>query len=175
VELEVTYEIQRKDFARANADFFRATDRRRLGMWALLAAALMLLLLPLMYRECDPDWTYPAIVIPLAGYLIYIAVLWVSPYLNGLIGYNKNYLEGKKFVARFSAEEVRISGEHLTWIHGWPSFYYIRETEQQFVFYDGISMYILAKRYFTPSQQGALRELIKNNAPKGRWWLTTNA
>jgi hypothetical protein len=36
-------------------------------------------------------------------------------------------------------------------------------------------MYILAKRYFTPSQQEALRELIKNNAPKGRWWLTTNA
>jgi hypothetical protein len=103
-------------------------------MWALLAAAFMLLLLPLMYRECDPDWTYPAIVIPLAGYLIYIAALWVSPFLNGLIGYNKNYLEGKKFVARFSAEEVRTSGEHLTWIHGWPSFYYIRETEQQFVF-----------------------------------------
>ena len=175
MHLEITYEIQRKDFARANAAFFRATDRRRLGMWALLAAALMLLLQSWFINNAIRTGAYPVIVIPLAAYLIYIAALWVSPYLNGLIGYNKDYLDGKKFVARFSAEEVRISGEHLTWIHQWPSFYYIRETEQQFVFYDGLAMYILAKRYFTPSQQDALCELIKNNAQEGRWWLTTSA
>jgi hypothetical protein len=174
VEVEITYEIQRKDFARANAAFFRATDRRRLGMWALLAAALMLLLQPWLYKQCDPDWAYPVIVIPLAAYLIYIAALWVSPYLNGLIGYNKDYLDGKKFVARFSADEVRISGEHLTWIHQWPSFRYIRETNEQFVFYDGMTMYIFSKRYFTPSQEEAARELIKNHAVEGRWWLTTS-
>jgi hypothetical protein len=174
LELEITYEIQRKDFARANAAFFRANDRTRLSMWALLAAALMLLLLPWLYKQWDPDWTYPVIVVPLAVYLIYVAALSVSPYLAGLVYYRKDYLAGKKFIACLSAEGVKISGEHVTWIHQWPSFRYIRETNEQFVFYDGMTMYIFSKRYFTSSQEEAARELIKNHAVEGRWWLTTS-
>jgi hypothetical protein len=174
MEFEITYEIQRKDFARANKSLFRATDRTRLGMWAILTSAAMLLLLPWLYRECDPDWTFPAIVVPLAAYLVYIASLWVSPYLAGLVHYSKDYLDGKKFTVRFSAEEVRISGEHVTWIHQWPSFRYIRESNEQFLFYDGMTMYIFCKRYFTPSQKEVVRELIKTHAMEGRWWLTTS-
>ena len=169
MEFEITYEIERRDFARANAAFFRASDRRRLGMWVLLASAVMLLLQPLLYKQFDPDWSYPAVVVPLAGYLVYLAALWVSPYLSGLIHYNKDYLAGKRFVARFSPEEVKVSGEHVAWIHQWPSFQFIRETKEQFVFYDGLTIYIFSKRYFTPTHKEQLRTLIESKVEKGRW------
>src|ERR1700756_1187694 len=132
-------------------------------MWMLLASALLLLFLPITYREPDAGWSYPFIVVPFAAYQLYAVVLWLSPFLNGIISYKGAKLAGKKYVAHFSPAEVRISGEHLTWIHKWTSFPLIRELPELFVFCDGIIIYIFAKRYFSPEQIEGLRELIKSN------------
>ena len=78
-----------------------------------------------------------------------------------MVAYRSTNLAGRKYEAHFSPFEVRVSGEYVVWIHQWPSFVAIRETENLFIFYDGITMYIFAKRYFAAGQMEELRELMK--------------
>lgn len=160
-EIQITYEIERRDYAEANAAIHRASRRSLLDMCGILGSALLLLFLPFAYRETGTGWMYPYLVVPFAVYLLYLSILWVSPFLSGLVSYRQSKLSSKKYEAHFSPTEVRVSGEYVVWIHQWPSFRIIREAKNLFIFYDGIAMYIFAKRYFTAAQMEDLRLLIK--------------
>jgi hypothetical protein len=162
-DVEITYEIQRRDFAEANAVSFRASRRSTLPIWGILGSAILLVVLPLTYKEPPKDWSYPYLVIPFAAYLFYLAVLWISPFLNGTIGYPRASLANRQYKARLSNEEVRVSGEHVTWIHQWPSFPLIQETKNLFIFFDGTTMFIFAKRYFTSPQIETVQRLISEH------------
>ena len=158
--VEITYEIERKDFAEANAITAKAFRKPILTPAALLGSAILLCVLPFTYKGFDSDWGYPYLVLPFAGYLFYLVVFWMSPYLTGLHGYPSRNLAGRKYVAHFTAGEVKVSGQYLIWIHQWPSFRLIKESKKIFVFYDGITMYIFAKRYFSAAQMEALHQMI---------------
>lgn len=158
--VEITYEITRRDFAEANAIITKASQRPILMLPALLGSAILLCVVPFTYKGFDPDWAYPYVVLPFATYLFYITILWISPYLAGLHGYPWRNLAGNKYVAHFSLDEVKISGQYLIWLHQWPSFKFIKESKKLFLFYDGTTMFIFAKRYFSDAQIEALRRLI---------------
>jgi hypothetical protein len=162
-EVEITYEITRRDFAEANAVIIGKSQHSRMGTWIVLGSAILLLALPFGCGDLRKDWRYPLLTIPFAAYLLYQFLLSVSPFLNGMISYRGTNLDGKQFVARFSRQEVKISGTHLTWIHQWPSFQWISESQNLFIFYDGIMMYIFAKRYFTSPQVETVRHLVSEN------------
>jgi hypothetical protein len=166
-EIQITYEIERRDFAEANAAIHRASRRSQLDLCGILGSALLLLFLPFAYRESGTGWMYPYLVVPFAAYLLYLSILWVSPFLSAIVGFRRPDIAGKKYEVHFSPSEVRVSGEYVVWIHQWPSFRIIREAKNLFLFYDGITMYIFAKRYFTVAQMEDLRQLIKN-AQAGR-------
>ncbi len=161
--VEITYEITRRDFAEANAVIFRASRQSTLPLCGILGSAILLVVLPLTYIEPGKDWRYPYLVIPFAAYLFYWAVLWISPFLSGTIGYRRTNLANRQYKARLSNEEVRVSGEHITWVHQWPSFPLIRETKNLFIFFDGKMMFIFAKRYFTAPQLETVRQLISEH------------
>jgi hypothetical protein len=160
-EIQIAYEIGRRDYAEANAAILRASPLRRLGMWAILGSGVLLLTLPLTYKQPGNDWEYPYLTVPFAAYLFYLSLLWISPFLNGMLTYRQTNLAGKKYAAHFSPDEVRVSGEYIVWIHQWPSFKLTRESKSLFIFYDGVTMYIFAKRYFTAEQMKDLRQLMK--------------
>lgn len=160
-EIQITYEIERRDYAEANAAIFRPSRKTGLSFWALLGSCILLLILPLTYKQTGTDWQYPYLVVPFAAYLLYLSILWASPFLNAMVSYRRINLAGKKYEAHFSPAEVRVSGEYVVWIHQWPSFRITREAKNLFIFYDGIAMYIFAKRYFTTAQMANLRLLIK--------------
>ena len=160
-EIQINYEIERRDFAEANAAIQRASRRSYIDLGVILGAALLLLFLPFAYREPGTAWMYPYLVVPFAAYLLYLSMLWASPFLSGIISYRRTNLAGRKYQAHFSPAEVRVSGEYIVWIHQWPSFRITREAKNLFIFYDGISMYIFAKRYFTSAQMEDLRQLLK--------------
>jgi hypothetical protein len=162
-DVEITYEITRRDFAEGNAVIFRNSRHSTVPLWGILGSAFLLLVLPLTYKEPGKDWNYPYLVIPFAAYLFYLAVLWISPFVNGTIGYPRANLANRQYKARLSNEEVRVSGEHVTWIHQWPSFPLIRETKNVFIFHDGTTMFIFAKRYFTSLQIESVRQLINEH------------
>lgn len=166
-EIQITYEIERRDFAEANAAIHRPSRRSLLDLCGILGSALLLLFLPFAYREPGTGWMYPYLVVPFAAYLFYLSVLWAFPFLSALVSYRRINLAGKKYEAHFSPAEVRVSGEYVVWIHQWPSFMLTMEAKNLFIFYDGITMYIFAKRYFTAAQMEDLRLLIKQ-AQAGR-------
>jgi hypothetical protein len=159
--IQITYEINRRDYAEANAAAFRASRKTGLEFCALLGSCILLLILPLTYKQSGTGWEYPYLVVPFAGYLLYLSILWVSPYIRATIAYRPTNLASQKYEAHFSPSEVRVSGAYVVWIHQWPSFVATRETKNLFIFYDGITMYIFAKRYFTVGQMEELRELMK--------------
>ncbi|HZD94511.1 MAG TPA: hypothetical protein VE133_09665 [Candidatus Sulfotelmatobacter sp.] len=66
MEFEITYKIQCKDYAQASAAVFRASSQSRLTMWMLLGSAILLLLVPLSYKEPGAAWSYPFVVVPFA-------------------------------------------------------------------------------------------------------------
>jgi hypothetical protein len=169
-EIKITYEIERRDYAEANAAIFRRSRRTGLNFWAFLGSCILLLILSLTYKQPGIGWEYPYLVFPFAGYLLYLSILWASPYLSAIVSYHRINLAGKKYEAHFSTTEVRVCGEYVVWIHQWPSFRLTREAKNHFIFYDGISMYIFAKRYFTATQMEDLRQLIREtqaiNKPK---------
>jgi hypothetical protein len=82
-EIQIAYEIERRDYAEANAAVHTAARKWYLDLWAIVGSAVLLLCLPLSYREPGKDWGYPYLVLPFAAYLLYWAVLWISPFLNG--------------------------------------------------------------------------------------------
>jgi hypothetical protein len=161
-EIQIAYEIERRDYAEANAAVHTAARKWYLDLWAIVGSAVLLLCLPLSYREPGKDWDYPYLVLPFVAYLLYWAALWISPFLNGYIAYRHSSLSGQKYVAHFSPAEVRVSGEDRTWINQWRSFKLFRESNALFIFYDGNTMFIFAKRYFTASQMEDLRQLMKS-------------
>ena len=161
--VEITYEIQRRDFAEANAAIVRKSQLSRVSTWMVLGSAILLLALPFGCEDPGKDWRYPLLTIPFAAYLLYLFLLSVSPFLNGIVSYRNTNLDGEKFVAQFSPREVKIAGKHLTWIHQWPSFQWIHESQVLFIFYDGTMMYIFAKRYFTSPQIETVRQLISEH------------
>jgi YcxB-like protein len=112
-------------------------------------------------QTAGTDWEYPYLIVPFAAYLFYLSILWISPFLNGVLSYRRTNLAGKKYAAHFSPDEVRVSGEYIVWIHQWPSFTLMRESKSLFILYDGITMYIFAKRYFTTAQMEDLQQLLK--------------
>jgi hypothetical protein len=162
-EVEITYEITRKDYAEANAVIIRKSQHSRVSTWMILGSAILLLVLPLGCKDLGKDWRYPLLTVPFAAYMLYQFLLSVSPFLNGIISYRGINLDGKKFVARFSPQEVKISRTHLTWIHQWPSFQWIHESQTLFIFYDGTVMYIFAKRYFNAPQIETVRQLVSEH------------
>lgn len=162
-DVEITYEITRRDYAEANAVVVRGSRQSTLPILGVLGSAILLVVLPLTYKEPGEDWSYPYLVIPFAAYLFYWAVLWISPFLNAAIAYSRSKLANLQYKARLSSEEVRVSGEHVTWINQWPSFQLIRETKNLFIFYDGMAAFIFAKRYFTLPQIETVRQLVSEN------------
>jgi YcxB-like protein len=168
-DVEITYEITRRDFAEANAVIFRASRGYDITFFlALLGSALLLVVLPLAYRASDADWSYPYIVIPFVLYLFYLMALGLSPFLNATIAYSRSSLANRKYTVRLSAEEVRVSDEYVAWINQWPSFRVIRETKNLFIFFDGMMTFILAKRYFNEPQIETVRQLISEHGTAAR-------
>src|SRR6185312_11430520 len=78
-EIKITYEIERRDYAEANAAIFRRSRRTGLNFWAFLGSCILLLILPLTYKQPGIGWEYPYLVFPFAGYLLYLSILWASP------------------------------------------------------------------------------------------------
>lgn len=72
-------------------------------------------------------------------------------------------LAGRSFTAAFSVNEVKVTGENIMWVHQWPGFHLITESPRLFVFYDGMTMFIFAKRYFAQEQISSLQQLIREN------------
>jgi hypothetical protein len=167
-EVDITYEIERKDFAEANSAILRASRWSRLCVWGVLGSGILLLVLPLTYKQPGTEWEYPYLAIPFAVYLFYLSILWMSPFLNGVLSYRQTNLAGKKYTAHFSPAEVRVSGEDRCWINQWRSFYLRRELKSLFLLYDGNTMFIFAKRYFTAAQMEDLRLLIRTEVETDR-------
>ncbi len=160
-EIHIAYEIERRDYAEANAAIQRASRRSYIDVCVILGAALLLLFLPFAYREPGTAWTYPYLVVPFGAYLLYWATLVLSPFLAGVVSYKRSSVRGKKYTGHFSAAEVRVSGEDRCWINQWRSFKLMSESKTLFLLYDGNTMFIFAKRYFTAAQVEDLRQLLK--------------
>ncbi len=165
-QIQISYQIAKADYAEANALVWKHRRLRYPAPWLFFGSAALLLLLPLSYRT-EHDWDYPVLVVPFGGYLIYVSLLYFFPYLAGLLHYRRTNLAGRRYDATFSENEVGVAGKDITSIHRWPSFQLIRESERLFVFYDGITMYIFAKRFFTPEQVRSLQNLIGSFNPGG--------
>jgi hypothetical protein len=54
-----------------------------------------------------------------------------------------------------------VAGANVEWVHAWASHKLIKESSRIFLFYDGMTMFIFAKRYLTPGQVSGLQQLIK--------------
>src|SRR5207249_2769709 len=106
-------------------------------------------------------WEYPLLVIPFAVYLIYLGFLYKFPKLSFRRYYSSTGLVGKSFKARFSSEQMTVEAKDVCWISKWKGFQHIKESERLFAFYDGFTLFIFAKRYFSPDQVDALQQLIK--------------
>jgi hypothetical protein len=158
-EIEVQYQIQAADYAEANARVFKRSPTY-IGLF--LGSAALLVLLPLLYGRKDEDWRYPVLVIPFAGFLVWCTLLNVFPGWNARLHYRNTALSKRTFKAHFSGERVRIDGQGIAWILEWPAFRIVSESPNLFLFYDGTTMFIFAKRYFAPEQIVSLQQLIKN-------------
>lgn len=158
----IRYEITRPDYVEANSTVAGKVSRR--SGWdvaALWGAGALLLLLPFSSRNSDPHWIYPFIVLPFSLYLGYYGLLFLLPHMNARSFYKNTDLAGQTFTAEFSEEHVIVKGNHRSWIDQWPAFNLIRESDSLFVFFDGSTMFIFAKRYFSPEQVRVVQQLIK--------------
>jgi hypothetical protein len=158
-DFQIKYEIKASDYAEANS---LITGRRfSWEMLSFLGAALLLVFLPLAYRQADDSWSYPFLVVPFAAFLAYWAVLYVFPGLNARRYYPHTNLSSNSFTVHFSADQIKVRGEHVAWVTEWAGFRQISESQRLFVFCDGFMIYIFAKRYFTPEQISQLQQLIR--------------
>jgi hypothetical protein len=107
------------------------------------------------------------IVLPFAAYLGCYGLHLMVPALNALTFYKSTDLPGQSFEVVFTAEEVCVRGKYRSWINRWPAFAFINESKNLFVFYDGITTFIFAKRYFSQEQVSALRQLIIQSSSVG--------
>jgi hypothetical protein len=158
-ELKIKYAIEAADYAEANA-LVAKRSFGRWDFWSLLGSAALLLLLPLAGRGGDDSWRYPFLVVPFAAFLIYCALFYVFPEWNARRYYSYTNLANTSFTARFSTDRVDVEGQHVTWSVEWAGFRLVRESSRLFLFYDGFTMFIFAKRYFTPEEISMLQKLI---------------
>jgi hypothetical protein len=54
---QISYQIEKADYAQANALVWKHGRRRYLDPWLFFGSAALLLLLPLTYRT-EPDWVF---------------------------------------------------------------------------------------------------------------------
>jgi hypothetical protein len=160
--ITVTYQIDRADYCESNAVLMsHVLPRVRWETWGLWAAAVLLLFMPLTYRNTCDDWIYPVVVIPFAIAPVYIGLMYFSPRFTAWLSYRSTCLANESFTATFSSERVTVQGKHTTWEFDWQAFKLVVNSRRIFFFFDGTVMFIFAKRYFAPEQVDALRNLIQ--------------
>jgi hypothetical protein len=161
-DFEITYAITADDYAEANNILYRKTGKLVRHAWVCLVVGILLGIMPFFYQLQDGALNYPLIFsAPLGVYFLYCSVLCLFPGWYSRRVYSGSNIDGTKFTARFSAAQVEVRGENLQWIHKWPAYKWIHESQDLFVFHDeaGI-LFIFAKRHFTMAQIDALQRLI---------------
>jgi hypothetical protein len=161
-DFQINYEITKPDYAEANALLLGRTIRFSCWQtWALWGAAALLLALPVAQGQGDQGGRYPLIVVPFALFLLYYGLLFLFPGWSASSAYAYTGLAQRSYTARFSPEAVRVTGANVEWAHPWASYKLIRESNRIFLFYDGMNMFIFAKRYFAPDRIALLQRLVK--------------
>jgi hypothetical protein len=160
-EITIQYQIEASDYAEANA----LVIGKGKGYWVetglFLGSSLLLAVLPLTYKQADTEWQYPYLVVPFVCFQLYFALLYLVPRLNANRAYRYTSLAGKSFVATLSETGLRYETPGVTWENQWSALQLVKETDRIFLLFDGYTMFILGKRYFTPENLAAVRELIR--------------
>jgi hypothetical protein len=163
----VRYQIERADYVEANVIVAAGRKRWTWETWCFFGSAVLLGVVPITYKVSGKEWDYPFVVLPFASFQLYCVLLHTFRGLNARRHYKASFLIGKWFVATGSESGVRIEATGVTWETRWSAFPYIGQSARIFLLHDGFTMYILAKRYFTPEQLIDFERLIKENWAPG--------
>lgn len=167
-DFEINYVITADDFADATNIVYRKSGKlvRQAGLYMI--TGILFGIMPFFYQLQDGVLNYPLILsAPLGVYFLYCSMVSLFPGWYSRRVYPGSNIDGAKFTARFAAAQVEVQGENLQWIHKWPAYTSIHESQDMFVFHDkaGI-LFIFAKRHFTTAQINTLQRLIQEHQPK---------